>query len=276
VAGLTLGAGGCASAQQGAPLADRYDLSRRGWRLDLPGRLDEISGLAFTRDGRLFTHADERAHVFEVDLVRRAVGKRIEVGNETVRDDFEGIAVVGDRFFLVSSRGLLYEFREVADEEESPYRVTDLFEDVPRCEVEGLDFDPLEEALLLACKRPADPRDAIVVHLIPMDAGRDRPPPVRVAREALRAWGVEAVSPSGVAVDPTQGTFVLVAAREEVLVEVGRDGRVLAVTPLSKERHAQTEGIAFGPDGTLYLADERNDHGARLTAYSPRSPSIEP
>ncbi|MGB1841816.1 MAG: hypothetical protein ACPHWZ_11970, partial [Longimicrobiales bacterium] len=35
---------------------DRFDLDERIWYHDLPGRLDEVSGLAFTPDGRLFAH----------------------------------------------------------------------------------------------------------------------------------------------------------------------------------------------------------------------------
>ena len=30
----------------------RYDFDDRVWYVDLPGRLDEVSGLAFTSDGR--------------------------------------------------------------------------------------------------------------------------------------------------------------------------------------------------------------------------------
>ena len=125
------GPSGVASAAEPVPTAslptllDRHDFRRRTSRFDLPGRLNEISGLAFTPDGRLFGHDDERGRVHEIDPGTGEVGKRFDLGEDMVRDDFEGMAIAGERFFLISSRGWLYEFREVGDRESAPYRVTD-------------------------------------------------------------------------------------------------------------------------------------------------------
>ena len=267
-AAALVGAGACA-AQAVVPLEQRYDLSRRAARHDLPGRLDEVSGLAFTPDGRLFAHGDERGHVFEIDPRTGEVGKRMEVGARTVVDDFEGIAVAGERFFLVSARGLLYEFREVGDGEESPHRVTDLFGMQPRCEVEGLDYDARNDRLLVACKTLPTGESGVVVHRVPLDPDVSRPPPIRVAQSRLAARGIREIHPSGIAVDPIAGTLVLVAAPEETILEIGEDGSIHSVVELSRNRHPQPEGIAFGPDGTLYIADEQNERdAARLTAYA--------
>ncbi|HSH75825.1 MAG TPA: hypothetical protein VLA09_09090, partial [Longimicrobiales bacterium] len=92
--------------QQATTLLDRHDFGRRSARFDLPGRLDEISGLAVTTDGRLFGHDDERAVVHEIDPGAGAVEKRFSLGDPPLRGDFEGIAVVGERFFMVTSGGL--------------------------------------------------------------------------------------------------------------------------------------------------------------------------
>ena len=74
-----------------------------------------------TPDGRLFAHGDEKATIHEIDPATGEVGKRFFLGNHTARDDFEGIAIVGERFFLISSLGILYEFREGDDREEVAY-----------------------------------------------------------------------------------------------------------------------------------------------------------
>ena len=70
------------------------------------------------------------------------------------------------------------------------------------------------------------------------------------------------------AVDPT-GTLILVSGSGEALIEVDRTGRVLAGLQLDRNRHAQPEGLAFGPDVTLYIADEENARRARITVYAP-------
>lgn len=246
----------------------RYDLTSAGTRFELPGRLDEVSGLAFTPDGRLFAHDDERGRVHEIDSRSGEVGKRFDLGQGRVRDDFEGIAIVDDRFFLVSSTGLLYEFREAEDREGSNYRVTDSGVGA-NCEIEGLAYDASESVLLLACKVATPDHGMIVVHRLPIDPDVERPAPLRIAKAQLIEFGLDSdFDPSGMAVT-TGGTYLLVSGRHDALIEVSRQGRVLNAVELSGRRHPQSEGLELAPDGTLYISDERNDGPARLTAYRP-------
>jgi uncharacterized protein YjiK len=248
-------------------LAARHDFERRTARFDLPGRLDEVSGLAVTPDGRLFAHDDERALVHEIDPAQGTVGKRFSAGDPPVRGDFEGIAIVGERFFLVTSGGLLYELREADDRRESPYRVTDTGLGA-QCEVEGLDYDAAHEALLFACKVTRPERGVLTIHRLPLDPARGSLPPIEVPRATLAEHGIDvAFAPSAIAVDPT-GSLILVSAPVESLIEIDQSGNVLAGVRLSRDRHPQPEGLAFGPDGTLYITDERNGQPARVSAYA--------
>ena len=266
-------ADGVAVAQEGAAaepsFLERYDFENRLRRSDLPGRLDEISGLAFTPDGRLFAHDDERGRVHQIDPLSGEVGMRFDLGVDLVRDDFEGIAIVGERFFLISSTGRLYEFREGADRENVPFRVTDT--GVGRgCEIEGLDHDPVADALLIPCKITMPDRGDIVVHRLPMSPDAESVPPVLISKASLTAWGLEPeFDPSAIAVTP-EGTWLLLSGRHDAILEVDRSGAVIGAVELRKGRHPQSEGIAIGPDGTLYISDEKNGKEARLTAYGPR------
>ena len=63
---------------------------------DLPKSLREVSGLAFTADGRLFAHDDERAIVYQLDYSDGAVVKRFALGDPPDEDDFEAIATTSD------------------------------------------------------------------------------------------------------------------------------------------------------------------------------------
>lgn len=257
-------------------LAARFDLDDRVGRFDLPGRLDEISGLAFSPSGVLYGHGDERGVIYSLDPAREDVGRGFTVGPTVIHDDFEDMAVVGDRFFLVSSGGRLYEFREAPQGGSTPVRITETGVG-GTCEVEGLAYEPRTDVLLLACKAVRPDVAEVRIHRLPLDPAAPIPPPIRIPFEAFASVGLEGgVHPSGMDVDPVMGTLVLVAAQEEALVEIDREGRVVSAHRFSARRHPQPEGIVFGPDGRLYIADEANNGKARLTAYGPLRPEGSP
>ena len=247
-----------------------YDLDRDAARqVDLPGRLREVSGLAVTPDGRLFAHDDERARVYQLDPTDGEVLKRVDVGSGGITGDFEGLAIVGPRFFLVESDGTLFEFREGEDREDVA------FERTPtgvrhRCEVEGLAYDAASEALLMVCKttRGRDLRDHLVIFAVPLDDLRaEEEPRYRIPYRSLSDVDARGtLHPSGLEVHPESGRIFVVAAREEGMVEISREGRFVGAAELPGRRHRQPEGITF-LDAELLLADEAAGDRATLTAY---------
>jgi uncharacterized protein YjiK len=235
----------------------------------MPGGLDEISGLALNAEGRLFAHDDERAVIYEVDVETGSVSAGFRVGETAVRNDFEGIAVVGDRFFLASSTGMLYEFRETPPRSATEYRRTDT-ELGSRCEVEGLAHHEADASLLVACKETPDERH-VVIHRLPLDPSRGTLEPIRVQKERLRAaGGTRDFSPSAIAVDPETGHLVLLAARQEQILEITEGGEIISLFRLSKSRHPRPEGLAFTPGRLLLIADEKDEADASVTVYAPR------
>lgn len=255
-------------AEQVPTVLAGYDFERPSARFELPGRLDEISGLALTDDGRLFAHDDERGRVHELDPITGEVGKRFDLGGGPVRGDFEGIATVGERLFLVTSIGFLYEFREGDDRQSIGYRVTDLgLRDV--CEVEGLDHDSVDDALLVACKVSAPDQGDIVVHRFPVDPTREPLAPLRIPKAGLTAHGLDPEFEASSVVAHPSGHLLLIAGPQDVLIEVDRSGHIVAAIDLPRDRHPQPEGLEVGVDGALYVSDERNGRRAHLTVYAP-------
>ena len=246
-----------------------YDFENASSRVSLCHRIDEASGLAATRDGRVFTHGDEQAVVYQIDPVAGTVLKQFSMGVPVLAGNFEGIAVAGDRFFLINSQGLLLEFKEgAADESVSFHGVNTGLGN--RCEVEGLAYEAAEEALVAACKTvPSGDESFIVLYRIRLSDLVVESDPILVPAAGLEAFGlVDHFAPSGVEVDPETGSFYLISARQESIIRVTPDGRIISGFHLGSDRHPRAEGISVLPDGTLLLADERQRGRAHLTAYA--------
>jgi uncharacterized protein YjiK len=266
---------GSAAAAQGA--LSRYAIEGpEPTQFELPRNLREVSGLATGDRGRVFAHQDERGLVFELDPKSGKVIKAFRLGANGVRGDFEGIAVVGQRMFLVSSEGVLFEFREPAADASASYQQYELAVRNRCAEIEGLDYDARNNELLLACKitRGAEQRDRLIVFAFSLRSMSTVPAPrFSIPLTVLRQQDLEPeLHPSGLAVHPQTGTIFVIASQQNLIVEFGRDGQLLGTARLRKRTHAQPEGITFGSDGTLYIADEAGSARAALTAY-PQSPS---
>jgi uncharacterized protein YjiK len=276
-ASLGLGVAAVASGQSATTLAG-YDFRSDDVRhVELPGRLDEISGLALDARGRLWAHDDERATVYRIDPASGDITASFHIGRNGARGDLEGIALAGSRFFLITSNGHLIESAEGRDGETVDFTNVDIGSKDLCDDIEGLEYDPPGNALLLACKSPdgRELRDHIVVLRFSLRTRTLDPEPLlAVTFAALEPFGLDdAFSPSGIAIHPVTGTLLLIAARERAIVEIDRAGRVLAAASLRNRYHEQAEGIAVTSDGTLIIADEGAGGDATLTfyAYRPRA-----
>ncbi len=237
----------------------------------LPTALEEISGLAISEDGRLYAHDDERGVVYELNPETGEIVHHFTLAGRP-RGDFEGLAMVGDTFYMITSGGTLLSFPRDAEAGSVPYsqRPTGLRR---TCEIEGLAAD-VNRTLLIACKTLKRRRDRgkLVVFRWDIDGEELDPTPViSVSREDLEAHGLKrGVHPSGIETTPHQ-TFLVLASRENVLLEISADGLILSTVELSDKQHRQPEGIALWPNGMITIADEKQGRRPRLTHYRPKS-----
>ena len=235
----------------------------------LAAPLAEISGLAFDDRGRLFAHDDERARIHQLEPGTGRIIRSIPIGDPPLQGDFEGLAVVGARFFLITGLGTILEIEEGGGRARLLRRVATGLG--ARCETEGLAFDPATQLLLAPCKTPRGRalEGHLVIFAIPLTtliapAG----PRHSIPLPALASVGMrEGFHPSSVEVHPRSGALLLASAQEEALVEIARDGSVLGAARLRRQAHPQPEGIAFGPDLTLWIADEGGDGRGTLSRY---------
>ena len=252
---------------------ENYDLKAETathWKL--PGRLEEISGLAMTLDNHLMAHNDEKAVIHEIDYQNGAIIKAFQLSDmkAPVNADFEGIATVNDQVYLVTSSGRIYEGSRGADGESVLYNIyaTGVGRDY---EIEGLAYDARLRALLLMCKgaRRADLKEQLVLYRWSLDKKQlieDAHIVIPVIEFTRHIEGKE-FQPSGIERHPMSENYFVLAARQKAIAEITPRGQVVAVKRLPAQWHRQPEGITFTADGTLIIADEGSGKKARLTLY---------
>ena len=242
------------------------------WKL--PKKLKEISGLALTPDDRLFAICDEQAIVYELDYRQGRIVKAFALGHPTARADFEGIAFLGDKVYLVTSNGLVYVAREGGNGEQVEYDVYQT--GLGRfCEIEGLAPDRSTGTLLLSCKQSWGKADSkrFSIFVWSPTTGRtysEREIPIPGEQIADRI-GKKNIRPSAIVIDPETGNLFGIAGPQRAIFELAPNGALIdaIILPLA-DRHRQAEGIEITRDGKLLIADEGGKKKARLSAYAPR------
>ena len=234
----------------------------------LPPELAEISGLALTHDDRLFTHNDESSRISEVDYRRGIIVKHFYAGEKSLRGDFESITFGDNRFFLMTSNGMIYEFPEGEPGERVDCTVYDTHLGA-ECEFEGMVYDPKSGALILSCKNVGKKKDRDQLVLYRYTPGGDGDISEITVPQAnvigTNPW--KQVRPTDITIDPESGNFVLVAAQEKALIELTPDARVVFARPL-EGTHPQAEGVAITHDHILIVSDESAGSSAgTITLY---------
>jgi uncharacterized protein YjiK len=285
LAAASLGCESRAAAPEGA-LA-RYGLGGPpAWRVTLAAELREVSGLVVTADGRLFAHGDEEAVIYQLEprtgkIVKRFalepganvpdLGKKPRDGR--VAGDFEDIAIVGDRFFLVTSNAVLLEFSEGATGARVPFtaHTTGLAD---TCEVEGLAHDAASGTLLMLCKemRQKAARDRVEIHAWSLAERRLDPKPRLIVpySELSRTTGVRRFNGSALAFTPGGRSLALIAGPQRAFAEITLEGRAVGGGRLDRAGLPQPEGMAFLPDGTLLVSSEGGRGEATMNGYAAR------
>jgi uncharacterized protein YjiK len=233
----------------------------------LPPELSEISGLALTDDGRLFAHNDESARISEIDYRRGTVLKHFYAGEKDLRGDFESITFGDNRFFLMTSNGMIYEFPEGQQGERVDCTVFDTHLG-RECEFEGMVYDPHTHGLVLSCKnvgKKAD-RDQLVLYRYTPGGGGDISEIVVPQKDVIGKNPWKQVRPTDITIDPESGNFVLIAAQEKALIELTPDAHVVFARPL-QSGHPQAEGVAITRDHILIISDESTGGPATITLY---------
>lgn len=242
-----------------------YNLESPSTTYRLPSILEEISALSYYGPNQLATLNDEQGRVYVYDLDKKKVVKRIRFEDN---GDFEGLELIGKDMYAIKSNGKLYKFNidieGFVESIETPFTSEN--------DVEGLGYDKSRNSLLFALKGKGNIDHANVkgkavygYHLTSKEFSKT-PLFVLKDKDLERVLGSSSPKfrPSAIAVHPISGEIYMVASVGSALVVFNNDGTPKNLSILKRSLFPQPEGIAFMPNGDLFISNENEDGGTIL------------
>lgn len=270
----------------------QYDLENPDHTLKMPEKLNEISGITLSTDEKhLLAVEDEHGIVYTVD---KSTG---DILKETVfwkNGDFEDLTLVKNDVFVLKSSGTLYHIKDFETKQGTTLAEGEVIKynnfSSSEYDIEGLVYDAKHHRLLLACKEEAEQtgryrsvysfnlattkleeRPAFLISQKSIDTFLSENTALKQREEIASAFDPASskfkFGPSAIAVHPHTGDYYILSSVGKMLIITDHTGTILHIEKLSKNVHAQPEGICFEPDGTLYISNEGKKGTARIYRF---------
>lgn len=251
----------------------------------LPDTLTEISGITVLDAQTLGAIQDEKGKLYLLDL---NTGEIKDDPRFEKDGDYEDLTRVGNRLFILRSDGRLIEIEDwTADDFETNTHKTKLSK---KYDTEGLMYDEANNRLLIACKEYAgknlkdkkaiyafdlateeltdEPVFTIDIASVSDEAGPDSGPNAFIRDLLGDALDLSGFKPSALAIHPATNDVYVLSSVLKVIAVLQSDGDLRAVWPLPDRLFRQPEGMAFLPNGDLFIASEGDGRDAVLMRFS--------
>jgi uncharacterized protein YjiK len=233
--------------------------------------MTEISGINYynqTGDSALLAVVDSKQQVFKLEM---AV-PRLKDHTEKVipaNGDPEDIVKVDSAIFVLLSRGVIEEIPDQAQNEADikmyplPLSGTNDFE--------TLYYDPTVKSLILLCKacdheKKGGIRTAFRFDLVTRTY--DTTEFYTISKDDVKATLKDAnakFDPSAAAFHPINKRLYILSSAGNLLVITDGRSRVMDAFYLSPDDFPQAEGIAFAPNGDMFISNEKKYSGSKPT-----------
>ncbi|HVF82359.1 MAG TPA: SdiA-regulated domain-containing protein [Flavisolibacter sp.] len=248
---------GCKSRDSQTPRDYTMDKPQR---MELGKALNEISGIYFKNDdSSLLAVADSKEKIFQINLKTKKLKDYTEkvVASDS---DLEDIVKVDTAIFLLSSKGVLFEVPEKATDT-SGVKIYDSGVSGSN-DFETLYYDPSANGLIMLCKTCGREKGTGVRTAFRFDLRTrsfDSSALFTISRGEIKTLLKNAdakFEPSAAAIHPVNKRLYILSSAGHLLVITDTRGQVAEAYDLNPDIFPQAEGIAFAPNGDMYITNE--------------------
>jgi uncharacterized protein YjiK len=242
-----------------------YD-SPEGYDLGKPQKsqlgkvLNEISGISYNpNDSSLLAISDSKKKIFEINLKRLRLR---DYSNEIIGpdQDLEDIVNMEETIYLLSSKGQIYEYTMGKNDTSTLMSYT--LSSGGKNDFESLYYDSAAKGLVMLCKSCASDKGKQMRSAYRFDLTTKQFDTyalyhisTKEVKEMMKDDDAK-FDPSAAAIHPIDKRLYILSSAGNLLVIADTNGKLISAYNLNPDDHPQAEGIAFAPNGDMYITNE--------------------
>ncbi len=228
---------------------------------ELPEILEEISAMAWLSKNQIACIQDEDGIIFIYDLEKEKITEEIKFGDA---GDYEGLAISGNKAFVMRSDGRVFEVSNFRKENQKTTSFKTPFK--AKNNMESLTIDATGNYLITVPKDKSLHKKRFKgLYKISLTERKIIEKPflqIDMKAEGFKKYRKKKLRkvfrPSDVVIHPKTEDFYILEGIKPKLLILDKKGTIKNIYKLDKKDFAQPEGIIFNPDGTLYISNEAN------------------
>jgi uncharacterized protein YjiK len=251
------------------------DLLQNYTVIKLPSDLDEISGISFIDNTNFVAIEDEDGIVYQYNLNEKKITDKKEFAEP---GDYEDLAIAGEILYVMNSDGNLYEIKGF----KKPGKIhAQKFKTIfsGKNNIESIAYDPQKNRLLIAPKDEGldNDKDREIYELNLKTKILNTTPVYSISlqeieeyfkgdaleessKKFLKAIGNlnlnEVFRPSAMSIHPISHEIYVLSSLNNLIAVLTPAGSLRKIIELKGDAFLQPEGLAFTPDGQLYISNE--------------------
>ena len=234
-------------------------------KVDLPPELNEISGLTYYKQGKFLAVQDELGLIYVLDEATGQIDQELKFGK---KGDYEGIALVRNKVYVLRSDGDLYYHdlsTGISGKLHNPF--------AKDFEFEGLCYEQSKSRLILSCKSAnkskLDKKMLFYGYDLHMQKWVEEPiySIKKKDIEERAGFNLKTVKASGIVQHPVSQDFYVVASLGSLLIQLDAQFKLKRVIPLY-DNFNQPEGISINANGDLIISNEAASKKQQATLYT--------